>query len=82
MSFEFDENRHQQATSCCARCFDEYVAALPADAPFSLRFCHGMFLCPTCGNKRCPTASDHRQGCTGSNDPGQPGSRYAAPPAS
>ena len=37
-----------------------------------------MTLCPTCGNKRCPAASDHRLGCTGSNEPGQPGSVYRA----
>lgn len=36
-----------------------------------------MILCPTCGNKRCPKASDHRLACTGSNNPGQPGSIYA-----
>lgn len=35
-----------------------------------------MFLCETCGNKRCPHATDHRLTCTGSNDPGQPGSVY------
>jgi len=31
-------------------------------------------VCPTCGNKRCPKASDHELACTGSNEPGQPGS--------
>lgn len=36
----------------------------------------GMVLCPTCGNKRCPHASDHRLSCTNSNTPGQPGSVY------
>ena len=36
-----------------------------------------MILCPTCGNKRCPKATDHRLACTGSNEPGQPGSAYA-----
>ena len=35
-----------------------------------------MILCPQCGNKRCPRATDHRLDCTNSNDPGQPGSRY------
>lgn len=35
-----------------------------------------MILCSTCGNKRCPHATDHRNACTGSNDPGQPGSSY------
>lgn len=35
-----------------------------------------MILCPVCGNKRCPKANDHRNDCTGSNEPGQPGSAY------
>ena len=35
-----------------------------------------MILCPFCGNKRCPKATDHKLACTQSNDPGQPGSRY------
>ncbi|WP_208457235.1 hypothetical protein [Burkholderia gladioli] len=38
-----------------------------------------MVLCPTCGNKRCPHATDHRNECTGSNEPGQPGSSYPLP---
>ena len=38
-----------------------------------------MNLCPQCGNKRCPRATNHRNGCTGSNDPGQAGSLYATP---
>jgi hypothetical protein len=36
-----------------------------------------MVLCPTCGNKRCPHATDHRNACTNSNEPGQVGSSYA-----
>jgi len=35
-----------------------------------------MVVCPNCGNKRCPKASDHRLACTNSNEPGQPGSVY------
>lgn len=35
-----------------------------------------MVLCPTCGNKRCPKANYHDHPCTGSNEPGQPGSAY------
>ncbi len=35
-----------------------------------------MILCPECGNKRCPHASDHSYACTRSNDPGQAGSVY------
>ena len=36
-----------------------------------------MILCPECGNKRCPKASDHKLACTGSNESGQPGSVYS-----
>ena len=38
-----------------------------------------MILCPECGFKRCPKASDHRLACTGSNEAGQAGSIYPAP---
>lgn len=37
-------------------------------------------VCPDCGNKRCPKANDHRNECTGSNEPGQQGSAYPAVP--
>jgi hypothetical protein len=36
-----------------------------------------MVVCTECGNKRCPHANDHRNDCTGSNEPGQAGSAYA-----
>ena len=42
---------------------------------FPLEVCL-MILCKTCGNKRCPHATDHRNACTGSNAVGQPGSAY------
>lgn len=35
-----------------------------------------MVVCPQCGNKRCPRASNHLLECTGSNEPGQEGSIY------
>lgn len=41
-----------------------------------------MIVCTTCGNKRCPKANDHRNACTGSNEPGQPDSAYPAIAAS
>ncbi|MHA1118210.1 DUF3850 domain-containing protein [Enterobacter kobei] len=37
-------------------------------------------VCHVCGNKRCPHANDHRNACTGSNEPGQEGSAYPAAP--
>lgn len=36
-----------------------------------------MIVCPECGNKRCPKATDHEFKCTGSNEPMQPGSVYS-----
>ena len=39
-----------------------------------------VFLCPSCGNKRCPRATSHREPCSGSNAPGQLGSRYGIYP--
>ena len=35
-----------------------------------------MRLCPDCGNKRCPRATDHNNTCTNSNEPNQVGSVY------
>ncbi|MCY1981102.1 hypothetical protein OW789_08975 [Klebsiella pneumoniae] len=37
-------------------------------------------VCPDCGNKRCPRANDHRNACTGSNEPGREGSAYPDTP--
>jgi len=37
---------------------------------------YGMILCLTCGNKRCPHATDHNNACTDSNVPNQLGSIY------
>lgn len=46
-----------------------------------LTFSDSRFVvCPECGNKRCPHANDHRNACTGSNEPGQDGSAYPAAP--
>lgn len=45
----------------CWRCVPEYP---------------GMRVCSTCGNKRCPHATDHFLACSGSNEPGQAGSCY------
>jgi hypothetical protein len=35
-----------------------------------------MIVCPKCGNKRCPHATNHNMPCTDSNAPEQEGSRY------
>ena len=52
---------------CCHACFKASGAMYMTQ----------MIVCPNCGNKRCPKASDHDLECTGSNDPGQPGSVFA-----
>jgi hypothetical protein len=35
-----------------------------------------MILCAICANKRCPHATDHRNPCGKSNEPGQKGSSW------
>lgn len=58
----------------CHRCTNERQEGMSlADKMPEIR----MILCETCGNKRCPHATDHRLACTNSNEPGQPGSVYA-----
>lgn len=59
------------AEADCRRCADG--ATTDDGLPLTLS---RMFLCPTCGNKRCPKATDHDNACSGSNAPGQPGSVY------
>lgn len=58
----------------CHRCIRDHDLR-GADGVFPLSSSR-MILCPTCGNKRCPHASDHGNACTNSNEPGQPGSIY------
>jgi hypothetical protein len=69
-------NAHRAATSdascdcwTCLRDVPTYGGMTLADTTF--------VVCSTCGNKRCPHATDHRLTCTNSNAMGQPGSRYA-----
>ena len=75
-------------TGLMAKYFREDVARVKASdncghchtcAPITMENMR-MILCETCGNKRCPKANDHRNECTGSNEPGQPGSAYPAVP--
>lgn len=60
----------------CNHCWAcDAALASPWEAPgSSFPF---MPSCPTCGNKRCPRATDHRNECSGSNEAGQEGSRFA-----
>ncbi len=57
----------------CHRCIKEFD--LKDDFGFRISGSR-MIVCPECGNKRCPRASDHRLACTKSNASGQPGSIY------
>lgn len=59
-----EEIKSAALVKCCYNC------ATPAQRMSQ------MIACPNCGNKRCPKATDHNHRCTGSNEPGQPGSRY------
>ncbi|GEM_PF-753832 len=72
----FPTERHLSfapAKKCeCHRCIAEQGLGV-GGIPLSMV---KMILCPVCGNKRCPKANDHRNECTGSNEPGQPGSAY------
>ena len=66
----------------CAHCHGQFAASsTSAHLSFidTFRF-HHMYLCPDCGNKRCPRATHHDNDCTGSNDYGQEGSRYGGIP--
>jgi hypothetical protein len=40
---------------------------------------HFYVLCPECGCKRCPKATNHLHSCSQSNDSGQFGSSYGEP---
>jgi len=73
VSFEKEKHMNFAPEQCeCHRCIEEKglkVGPLPLSSV-------KMILCPACGNKRCPKANDHRNECSGSNEPGQPGSAY------
>jgi hypothetical protein len=62
-------------TADCARC--EAAQVERGEMPAWFR---SFMVCGTCGNKRCPRATWHENLCTGSNEPGQPGSAYANTP--
>ena len=59
--------------ACCRRCEEAALAGLSPLARMTGRL---FIVCPQCGNKRCPKATNHELSCTGSNASGQPGSDY------
>lgn len=58
----------------CRRCWEEKSKDVKSEWGLVSR---PFIVCSICGNKRCPHATDHRNECTGSNEPGQSGSDYA-----
>lgn len=61
----------------CHKCWSERRALVEHELPFHEKISRPFIVCDTCGNKRCPHATDHELTCTNSNEPGQPGSDYA-----
>lgn len=57
--------------NCAIHHMPEPTSIIPVIGPLNV-----MWLCPDCGNKRCPHTTDHRLDCTQSNEPNQPGSQY------
>lgn len=69
----YSESTHEkQQEFAKKRCWCHKCRPISCEDPSSMF----MRLCPLCGNKRCPKASDHELACTNSNEPGQPGSIY------
>ena len=68
-----DPSPHEPLPSCdCRQCIRDR-----GDVRFGLpREMTEFIVCQRCGNKRCPHATNHRNECTDSNAPGQPGSEY------
>ena len=59
---------------CCSTHAAESAKSMSFDDAF--RLMNTMYVCTTCGNKRCPKATDCSLECTGSNEVGQDGSMY------
>jgi len=66
-AFHTEMLQHLNLKCWCYNCYMEQSGDL---------FRQIMHLCPDCGNKRCPRATDHNLECTGSNKPNQKGSIY------
>lgn len=87
-----EANNRAEALACRAAMLQAQPQNAPQNIPEIIpdcwcRTCRPVVLsdmrfvvCPDCGNKRCPRANDHRNACTGSNEPGQEGSAYPAAP--
>ncbi|AYN94406.1 hypothetical protein EAW52_10770 [Pseudomonas sp. LTJR-52] len=60
----------------CHKCTADLETVIPGTKIVLKGMVDRMILCPSCGNKRCPKASDHELECAGSNEAGQKGSVY------
>lgn len=60
----------------CHKCIAEFKMGMESLFGWLSLSSYRMIVCPACGCKRCPKASDHDLACTDSNAPGQPGSIY------
>lgn len=58
---------------CCRACERVQQAELSA---VQVMLARSFIVCTTCGNKRCPKATNHELSCTDSNARGQKGSDY------
>jgi hypothetical protein len=71
---EPEDPRIEDDCGACQKCLVD-VPAYPGSGWLTVPMTR-MIVCTDCGNKRCPKATDHTLECTGSNEPGQPGSVY------
>jgi len=74
-----DNCRVKLVKCACHACIEQFdLKAVAGDDFFSQLPLSSsrMIICPGCGYKRCPKASNHRNKCTDSNKPGQEGSIY------
>ena len=62
----------------CRQCLRDRNEGVTIAGVFIPAECTHMVVCPICGYKRCPRATDHRHACTNSNASGQPDSAYPA----
>ena len=70
--------KNPETPTCCRKHWEESTGSHSAALGGALMNPIGMpfMICRTCGNKRCPKATDCSLGCTNSNEPGQAGSIY------
>lgn len=69
----YQESTHEKQQEWAKRrCWCHTCRPIDASDPESVY----MRLCPLCGNKRCPKATNHTHECTNSNEPNQVGSIY------